>query len=97
MKKLHKSIFIILLTILLCACGTPSFPGQMTPAPQVEAGASGQGTSNGETTHPSGFPLTDMPLTVVKYEPISLPEEPVDYTAKTLFSDTYGSKLYILV
>ena len=95
MKKLHKSIFIILLTFLFCACGTPSSPGQMTPAPQAEAGSSGQGTSTGETTHPSGFPMTDTPLTVVKYEPLTLPEEPADYTARTLFTDTYGSNLYI--
>ncbi len=95
MKKLLKNLFIILLTFLLCACGTQSSPGQTAPTPQTEVGTSEQSTLSGETTHPSGFPMTDSPLTVVKYEPIALPEEPTDYTDRTLFTDTYGSKLYL--
>ena len=95
MKKLRQNIFIIFLTFLLSACGTQTSPGPEAPTPQTEVGASGPGTSNGETTHPSGFSFTDTPLTVVKYEPIVLPGEPVDYTDRTLFTDTYGSKLYL--
>ena len=94
MKKIQRNIFIILLTFLLSACGTQTSPGQATPAPQAEVGTSGLGSAN-ETTHPSGFPFTDTPLTVVNYEPIVLPEEPADYTDRTLFTDTYGSKLYL--
>jgi len=94
MEKIQRNIFIILLTFLLCACGTQSSPGQATPTPQTEVGASGLGTT-GETVHPSGFAFTDTPLTVVKYEPVVLPGEPEDYTDRTLFTDTYGSKLYL--
>ncbi len=96
MKLLRNITITLLLIFLLCACSREPLPEQNKAAPLVESNDPVQGSSSGEASHPSGFPMTDTPLTVDSCFPLTLTEEPENYIHRAIYTDVYGSTLYLL-
>ncbi len=102
-KKLRLFCILLLTVLLSCACGqtTPSTDStneqtdtttNASISPSITASPIDESNPDISQT----FVMTDTPLEVEKYLPIKFTDAPENYTSMVLYTDTFGSQLYML-
>lgn len=87
MAKKQIILFTLLLTLFFLG-GCQKQPEQTNPPDSEPA-------LPAATMTPTGPQIISDPLLVDDYMPLSLPEEPADYTERRLLTDSYGNILYL--